>query len=260
MKVQAIALNTFREAVRNKILYSVVLFAAIVVAAAALFGKVTMGDPVKVIKDFGLFSLSFFGAVITIITGVSLLGKEIKQKTVYNIISKPVDRWQFIVGKYFGLFFTVASLVTLMGLGLLGFVAIYEGEFNPLMFQGIFYVILEVAILAAVAIFFSTVVVTVTLTGLFTLGTWITGRSISYMNYFIQGGPDSPPPSPVLKGTVKVMDLIVPDLSLLNVANEIVHDINPGFNHAANATIYTICFATATLIVASFIFSKRELV
>ena len=139
-KILSIALNTFREAVRNKILYSVVFFAALVVGAAALFGRVTMGDPVKVIKDFGLFSLSFFGAVITIITGVTLLGKEIKHKTVYNIISKPVDRWQFIVGKYFGLFFTVASLVTLMGLGFVLFVSIYEGKFNSLMFLSLIHI------------------------------------------------------------------------------------------------------------------------
>ena len=107
MKIYAIALNTFREAVRNKILYSVLAFAVLLVAISALFGSVTIGETQRVIKDFGLFALSFFGAISTIICGVSLLNKELKQKTIHNIISKPVARWEFIVGKYLGLSLTV---------------------------------------------------------------------------------------------------------------------------------------------------------
>ena len=80
MKIFAIALNTFREAIRNKILYSVIFFAAFLVLISALFGSVSIGDKIKVIKDFGLFSLSFCGAIITIISGTNLLNKELKQK------------------------------------------------------------------------------------------------------------------------------------------------------------------------------------
>ena len=194
MKVSAIAINTFREAVRNKILYSVILFAVLVIGGATVFGRVTIGDTAKVIKDFGLFSLSFFGAVITIISGVTLLGKEMKQKTVYNIVSKPLARWQFILGKYLGLVMTVSSLVILMGLGLWLYIGLYQGELDSLILLGTAYVLLEVAILAAIAIFFSTVAVEIPLTGIFTLGAWIAGRSVSYVSEFLsQEGKDSGP-------------------------------------------------------------------
>ncbi|MCC6953509.1 MAG: ABC transporter permease subunit, partial [Deltaproteobacteria bacterium] len=96
--ITAIALNTFREAIRNKVLYSGFLFVALLIAGSALFGSVSVGSQIKVIKDFGLFSLSIFGAIVAVAIGVNLLNKELKQKTIYNILSKPVERWQFIVG------------------------------------------------------------------------------------------------------------------------------------------------------------------
>jgi len=232
VKVTAIALNTFREAVRNKILYSVILFAIILVAGATIFGQVTIGDTAKVIKDFGLFSISFFGAVITIICGVTLLGKEIKQKTVYNIISKPVARWEFILGKFFGLFLTVATLVALMGGAFFLYLLIYEGKPDWLIIVGTYYSIIEVFILSAVAIFFSTIAVTVTLTGLFTLGAWIAGRSISQVKEFltVEGG------SGPLAWITGLLELVVPDLQVINVADGLVHGTHPGMTHILQAT------------------------
>jgi len=185
MKIFAIVLNTFREAVRNKILYSVVLAAFLLVGISAVFVAVTMGSQVQVIKDFGLFSLSFFGAIITIISGTTLLNREIKLKTVHNILSKPVARWQFIVGKYLGLCLTVALLVGLLGLGLTVFTAIFEGVLDIIFFQGTVLAVMELIIIASVSIFFSTVVITPTLNGMFTLGTYIAGRSVGYLKYFL---------------------------------------------------------------------------
>lgn len=169
MQVQSIALNTYREAIRNKILYSVMLFAVLLVGASAAFGQITIGNQIHVIKTFGLFAVSFFGAVITIVTGVSLLNKEMKQKTIYNILSKPVARWQFLMGKHLGLTATVGSLVSLMGLGLMGFVYLFEGQVDWNLTLGILFSVLEVCVVASIAIFFSSVVVTTTLTGLFTM-------------------------------------------------------------------------------------------
>jgi ABC-type transport system involved in multi-copper enzyme maturation permease subunit len=134
MRVSAICLNTFREALRNKILYSVLFFAVLLIGISAFFGAVSIGQQEQVIKNFGLFSLSFFGAIITILSGVSLLSKELKQKTVYNILSKPINRWEFILGKYLGLTFTVCLLVALMGIGLVIFVACFERRVDWLLF------------------------------------------------------------------------------------------------------------------------------
>lgn len=256
MKIQAIALNTFREAVRNKILYSVLLFAILLVCASALFGSVTIGDQIKVIKDFGLFSLSFFGAIITVVSGVSLLNKELKQKTIYNILSKPVHRWQFIVGKHFGLTITVGLLVSLMGLALIAIVGLYEGQLDLLLFQGLLFSLLEVMVVAAIVIFFSSIVVTTTLTGLFTLGTYLAGRSINYLTFFLS---DEDPSQAGVRGLITLADWILPDLSLFNFNDAIVYGNSVSISNLAYAVCYGICYSTVLLILAALIFSRREL-
>ena len=256
MKIAAIALNTFREAIRNKIVYSVVLFAVILVAVSALFGSVTIGDTVHVIKDFGLFSLSFFGAIITIIVGVSLLNKELKQKTVYNILSKPVARWQFVVGKHLGLSATIAFLISLMGCGLVVFVGFYEQSIDWRLFQGVFFTVLESVVIAAVAIFFSSLVVTTTLTGLFTLGTYLAGRSISYLQYFLEKEENY---NPGLAAVVRVLDKILPDLSLFNINDSLVYGHTVGIDHLLRATLYAGGYSAVALTLAAMIFARREL-
>lgn len=257
MKVQAIAINTFREAIRNKILYSVILFAMLLVGISAIFGSVTIGDKVKVIKDFGLFSLSFFGALMTMIIGVSLLNKELKQKTAYNILSKPVHRWQFILGKHLGLTATVSTLVALMGIGLAGFCAVFEGSVDFNLFRGVLYVLLEVSIVAAVTMFFSSLVVTTTLTGLFTLGTYLAGRSITYLNYFMHQGEGY---DPSIAALVKLCDYVLPDLSLFNINDQIVYGQAVSPSHFLLALVYCAAYSTVALALAALIFDRRELV
>lgn len=256
-KIGAIALNTFREAIRNKILYSVFFFAVFIVCIGALFGSVTLGDRAKVVKDFGLFAISFFGAIIATISGVSLLNKELKQKTIYNILSKPVRRYQFIVGKFFGISFTVSLLVSFMGFFVFLFAAALEGHFDLLLWQGIAMVILEVCIISAVAMFFSSLVVTTTLSGLFTFATYLAGRSLAYLNVFLV--KDSENYNPFLAPIITVLDIIVPDLSLFNFANTLVYGQAIPPLAFLYALIYTLTYSTIALTLASLIFSKREL-
>ncbi len=257
MKIQAIAVNTYREAIRNKIIYSVLLFAVLLIGISTLFGSITIGNQVNVIKDFGLFSVSFFGVVITIICGVSLLNKELKQKTVYNILSKPVARWQFILGKHLGLSLTVGFLVTLMGLGLTCYVSIFEQRFEWLMLYGILFTVLEVIVVAAVALFFSSLVVTTTLTGIFTMATYVAGRSISYMQHFLDQRSESY--DPIVSRVVYVFDWILPDLSLFNVNDQIVYGQAMSPQYLALAVLYCLAYTTVALGLATLIFERREL-
>lgn len=255
-KILVIAANTFREAVRNKILYTVLFFALIIVLISALFGSVSIGDEVKVVKDFGLFSLSFFGTVITIIAGVNLLNKELRQKTVYNILSKPVYRYQFVVGKYLGLVLTVTTLVGLMGIGLVAFCGLMEGSVDYLLFEGIYCAILEAAIIAAVTVFFSSIVVTTTLTGLFTLAFYLAGRSLHYLKEFMPSGEYY---NPVLQRVINVFDIILPDLSRLNHTNDIIYQVAIPAPILITATGYTCSYIAVCLVLAILIFEKREL-
>ncbi len=255
MKVVAISINTFREALRNKILYSVVFFALLLVSISAFFGTVTIGDRSRVIKDFGLFSLSFFGAIITIIAGVSLLNKELKQKTIYNILSKPVERWQFILGKYLGLTLTVSILVALMGIGLVCFLGVLEGRVDWLMFQGIVLILLEVVVIAAISMFFSSLVVTTTLSGLFTLGAYIAGRSMSSVRYYMLHSEE---PNEALLTLVHLLDKVLPDLSLFNMNDLIVYGSPVSGGSFLHAVIYCGAYSLVALVLAVLIFERRE--
>jgi ABC-type transport system involved in multi-copper enzyme maturation permease subunit len=253
-QVQAIALNTFREVLRSKILYSVVAIAAAVVCAATLFGSVTIGSQVKVVKDFGLFALSFFGTLLAISAGTNLLNKELKYKTVYNILSKPVARWQFVAGKYLGLFAVVAVLDALLAGALILYAAGFEGRFDPLLLQGFLFALLEANIICAVTIFFSSLVVTTTLTGILTFATYISGRSVHYLAYFLSGDE-----KPALANVIRGFDLILPDLSLFAVGDRLVYGQEISLRELRNAVIYSISYSTILVMLAVLIFSRREL-
>lgn len=255
-RILAIALNTFREAIRNYILYSVISFALLLVGISAFFGAVSIGDQLKVIKDFGLFSLSFFGALLTMISGVSLLNKELRQKTAYNILSKPVERWEFIVGKYFGLVGTSCILAACMGIALIGFLVPFEGRIDWLLFQGIYFVLLEICIVGAVTVFFSSLVVTTTLTGLFTFGTYIAGRSIGYLNYFLDESHTS---NTALRWTISLLDRVLPDLSVFNLNDLLVYGVPASPAHALAALGYCAAYSAVALTLAAAIFRLREL-
>lgn len=253
MIIWAITLNTFREVIRNKILYSVLLFGVLVIGGSAVFANVSVGNPVNVIQDFGLFSLSLCGAILSIVSGVNLLNKELKQKTIYNVLSKPVERWQFVVGKFFGLGLTVSLLTALMAVALVILLAAYGGA-ELRLFQALGFVLLEVWIISAITIFFSSVVITTTLTGLFTIGTYIAGHSISYLTYFLEMR-DLPRP---VMGLVKFLDIVLPDLSLFNVNDLVVGGIDISASRFLFALLYTAGYSGVLLVLAGVIFRRRE--
>jgi len=107
LKVLAIALNTFKEAVRNKILYFMLIFAILLIVFSSFISDLSIAAPEKLIKDLGLFAIDFFGFLIAVFVGVYLVYNELDKKTIYTIVSKPIDRYQFILGKYFGLLITI---------------------------------------------------------------------------------------------------------------------------------------------------------
>lgn len=254
-KILAIALNTCREAIRNKILLSIALFSIVLVGVSALFGSVSVGDQVKVIKDFGLFSISFLGALSAIFGGVNLLNNEVKRKTIYNILSKPVARWQFVLGKFIGLSLTTSILVALMGLSLIVFLFVVEGRIDMLIFEAIAFALLECIIIAAITIFFSCMVVTTTLTGFFSFGFYLGGRSIDYLQYFI-----SQKETPWLfKSLIRIFDNILPELSMFNVADKIVDGTALSSSHFLAAIAYCFFYSLTAVLLACLVFEKREL-
>ena len=118
MRIWAVALNTFKETIRNRVLLNILIFAVALILLSLVVGEWSMYQQVKVIKDFGLSAMSIFGLLIAVFIGIRLMVQELEQKTIYLIVSKPIRRWEFVFGKYLGLSITLALNVFLMSLAL----------------------------------------------------------------------------------------------------------------------------------------------
>ncbi len=252
-RVAAIALNTAREAIRNKILYSILFFAVLVVAIAGLFGSVSIGDQMKFVKDFSLMSISLFGVIIAIVLGVNLLNKELGKKTIYNILSKPVARWQFILGKFCGLSATLTLIVSIMCAALVLFLAVFEGRADLGLVWASVAALLELTVIVAIALFFSSIVVTPTLAGLFTAAAFIAGRSSAYLQYFF--ADDQPP---MVRGLAYGLYWVLPHLDRLNVNDQIVYGAELDMSYWVAVVTYSVAYSAFLLLLSVGFFSRRE--
>jgi len=155
-RILTIARNAFREAVRDRVLYNLILFVLLITASAVFLGELTAGQEARVIADLGLSASLVFGTFISIFVGVSLVWKEIEKKTVFSIFSKPVGRAEFVVGKYLGLCATLLVNVAVMGVGI-SLAELYVGGSNFIapLWGALALIYLELTITTAVAILFS---------------------------------------------------------------------------------------------------------
>ncbi|HRR31918.1 MAG TPA: ABC transporter permease subunit, partial [Candidatus Sumerlaeia bacterium] len=113
-KIWAIAFNTFKEAVRNRILYILLVFALLIMASSGIVGELTISARERIITDLGITSINFFGLLIAIFVGIGLVYNELDKKTIYTIVTKPIDRHQFLIGKYLGLLLTIYINILIM--------------------------------------------------------------------------------------------------------------------------------------------------
>jgi ABC-type transport system involved in multi-copper enzyme maturation permease subunit len=254
-KVFAIALNTAREAVRNRILYSILFFAVLMVGVGAIFGAASIGDQLKYMKDFSLMSVSLFGVIIAIVLGVNLLHQELGKKTIFNILSKPVARWQFIVGKFVGLVATLTVVVGMMSAGVIIAFAWATGHVDAGLVVSSFATLLEIIVVIAVALFFSSVVVTPSLAGMFTAATFIAGRSATYLLYFLN---DEHPPA--LRALANGLYWALPRLDRFTIADQVVYGVLPEPQYLVTLTAYAAAYAGIMLLLSVGLFARREFI
>src|SRR3977135_1269325 len=157
-RVAAIARNAFREAVRDRVLYNLVVFVLLLIAGAIFLGEISAGQEAKIIVDLGLSAILLFGVFIAIFVGVGLVYKEIERRTLYAILSKPVGRGEFLLGKYLGLCLTLLVNVAIMGIGLSLALLYVKRGWDPLVVRiwpAILLIYLELMILTGAAMLFS---------------------------------------------------------------------------------------------------------
>ncbi len=250
-QIWAIASNTFREAIRDRILYLLLVFALAFIAFAQILSLLTVGSEDKIIKDLGLASISLFGVLTAVFIGVSLVSKEIDRRTIYTIVSKPIHRYQFILGKYFGLALTllVNTLVMTFWFYL---ILLLKGFADPRLLLAVYLIFLELLLVTALAILFSSFS-TPLLSTLFSLSLYLVGHlswSLELLRARLSGA--------LGKAVCRALYLILPNLEIFNIKGEVVHGTAVPAALPFYATLYLAGYGVVVLGAACLIFQRKD--
>lgn len=253
MRLWAIALNTFKESVRNRIMLNILLFAVGLILLSLVVGDWSLGHQVKVIKDFGLSAMSIFGLLIAVFIGIRMMVQEMEQRTIYLIASKPINRWEIVVGKFTGLGITLAINVFFMTLAL-GVVLLVIGATADLfLLKAIWLIYLEILLIVAFSIFFSSFV-SPTLGAVFTLVVFVIGHMSEFLNEYVKVYPDNGFHW-LLKGAYHV----IPNLEKLNLKMAAVGHLPLAPHAVLFGTLYGLAYIIFLLMITSAIFGRRDL-
>ena len=254
MKIKAIALNTFREAIRDRILYLLLFFALASILFSRLLALLTVGDRVKIVTDVGLASISLFGALMAILMGTGLVYKEIDKKTIYTLLSKPIHRHQFLLGKYFGLVLTLFVMMFLMTMIFFVIYFLHALKIEWSIMIALFYIFLELCLITAVALFFSCFSTPI-LSSIFSLAFYLIG----HLSWGLETLLKKMTPG-VGKFTARILYLFLPDLEKFNFKTEIVHHLPILPQDLFYSTLYGFFYTVFVLFLAILIFRKRDFI
>ena len=261
----AIAVNVFRESVRDKVLYNLVLFAILLISASYLIGQLTAGQDVKIIKDLGLSAISIFGLFIAVFIGIGLVSKEVERRSVYSLLAKPIHRHQVIAGKYAGLTLTLIVNMTIMGAALYAVLAYMvwgvsadvekawdAPALDPALVEALALILVELMVITAIALFFSTFS-TPMLSAAFTFGLFIVGHFSTDLRNF-QQVVDSPIAATLARGLYWVL----PNLTQFDVKAEVVHGQPVPLGYLLMTSAYAALYIAMLLVAAMLIFARRD--
>jgi ABC-type transport system involved in multi-copper enzyme maturation permease subunit len=253
-RLTAITLNTFREAIRDRVLYNLILFVLLLVASAPLFGQISIGMERLILVNVGLSSISLFGVIIAIFIGIGLVSKEIEKKTLYTILSRPVRRWEFIVGKYLGLIMTLVVNAALMTAGFYIALMITNGlhKTDSLLLVAIYFTVLQFLIVTALTVLFSTFSSPI-FSAIFAFALFVIGTFAEDLKNF----------AAISKGAAKLLAsaaaYLMPNFASLNVIAQTAHDQGIGGHLILLNTLYAMLYSASAVAAAVLIFERRNL-
>jgi ABC-type transport system involved in multi-copper enzyme maturation permease subunit len=191
-RILAVAANTFRETVRERVLYNLVFFAILMTLSGLLLGQLSIRQDEKIIKDLGFAAMDLFGTLIAVFIGVGLVGKEIEKRSLYPLLAKPLTRGEFFIGKFVGLVFTLLVNIALMTAGLYLTLVGTGRRPDPLLLAAVYPIFLGLLLVVAFAMLFSTVSSSLALASVFTVGTVVAGRFTDVIRNMREVAPGVP--------------------------------------------------------------------
>jgi ABC-type transport system involved in multi-copper enzyme maturation permease subunit len=254
-RIGYIAFNTFREAVRDRVLYNLIFFALLMAASSILVGQISIGIEHQVVINLGLTAVSLFGLAIAIFIGIGLVSKEIEKRTLYTLLSRPVRRWEFIVGKFAGLSLTLLVNTALMAVGVFAALlyATHTLERADLfVLVAIYFIALEFMVMTAITLLFSSFSSPI-MSAVFALAMFIIGTFAEDLRAFAamsKGGT---------KSVASALAYVVPNFAALNVITPVAHGEAVPSRLIAWNTAYALVYAAAAVSAAVIIFERRDL-
>jgi ABC-type transport system involved in multi-copper enzyme maturation permease subunit len=259
-RIWAIALNTFREAARIRVLYGILVLVVGSNLLALVLGQLSLNEPGRIARDVGLAGISLFGSLTAIFLGVFLLYTEVQRRTIHAIVAKPISRWEFVVGKYLGMVMVLSVLVAVFGIAMVAMLAIQGVGISSGVMKALVLSWFEVLTVAAIAIFFSSFS-TPFLSGIFALATWVIGRLAADLEAMTQLT------STAVRITTKIALEIVPDIHLFAVSGRTldgaavsVHGDFVPWSYVALAAGHGAGWIIALVALAALMFHRRDFV
>ncbi|MDH4065640.1 MAG: ABC transporter permease [Acidobacteriota bacterium] len=263
--IALVAGAVFKESVRDRVPYSMVAFAVLLIAASYLISQLTAGQDMKIIKDLGLAAISWFGLLIAIFIGIGLVSKEVERRSVFALLAKPLGRGQFVLGKYLGLVMTLAANLSVMTLAfylLLFYLDLtatpsiraswLAPALDPHLALAVGLIMAELMLVTAVALFFSTFSSPL-LSALFTFGLWVAGHFNADLRNF-EAVLDV---TPVVL-LARALYYLLPNLAPFNIRAEVVHGVSPSAEQVVYTLAYAAVYITLLLSAATIVFRRRD--
>lgn len=249
-----VAINTFVEILRNRILVGIVVFAVLMMAFSLLLGQLSFAEQARISMNFGLSAIQLSAVVLSIFVGSTLVSREIEKQTILTLLVRPLSRFQFLLGKALGL-----ALVNLLVIGCLSLVlyAVLLSLDVPLSFAfffGLGGILFEALVILGVALFFSTfstpfMVVT------FTVGVWLIGHWMQSLKHFTGKSEDV-----MLLGLAKVLELVFPNLELFNWKSAAVYADNVAIGDFLLAGANSLAWFGVLVLGAAVVFRRKDFV
>jgi Cu-processing system permease protein len=247
-----VAGNTFRETIRDKILYNLVFFALLLIGTSVLLGTLTIGEQSRIINDLGLAAINLVAVIIAIFVGIGLVTKEIERHTIYTILARPITRVQFILGKYLGLGFIVAVNIAIMFTMFLGTIWLSGNAIYGSLFQAVELILVETLLVMAVAMFFSTFSSS-TVSATMTLGFYVIGHLTSDLKGIAEKSQNQ-----ITEVVLTALYYVCPNLEMLNIKGQAASGILVEMGYQATATAYGLFYSVLMLTGACLIFQRRD--
>jgi Cu-processing system permease protein len=247
-----IARNTFRENIRDRVLYNLLLFAALLCGGSVLLAQLTIMERDRIMTDIGLAAINLFGVIIAIFVGIGLVSKEIEKRTIYTILARPIQRLEFILGKFVGLALTLTVNMAAMLCMYLFTLWINNISIHVSLIQAAQLMLVEVILVTAIALLFSTFT-TASLSAIFTLSLYVVGHLTADLKA-IAGKSNND----VVESAVMALYYLCPNLEMLNMKDQAGAGLAITGTYELTATCYGLFYTGLLLASAGLLFQRRE--